>query len=93
MTLLPEAKPKRSAKQTRRPIFEKDEEVKAAGSQRTIVVVIHRATMRIIVLNLPILSANRPGNHRPKKEPAFMIVISWYDNVDRMPFAKAKETR
>lgn len=75
--LLPDAKPKRRAKQTRMPVFEDISEAKAAGSHNPIVVIRQRAIIRIIVLNLPILSANRPGAQRPKKDPAFMIEINW----------------
>lgn len=49
----------------------------AAGSQNARVETAHWAIIRIIVLNLPILSARMPGAHRPKNEPPLKIAISW----------------
>ena len=72
--LLPDAKPKRRANDMTSPsVADEEGEFRAAGSQRAKVVAMHRNTMRIMVLNLPILSARRPGAHLPKKEPAFRI--------------------
>lgn len=48
----------------------------AAGSHVANVTIRHRATVRIIVLNRPILSAAIPGTQRPKNDPAFMIARS-----------------
>ena len=65
----------------------------AAESQRARVVMRHCEIIRIMVLNLPILSAKRPGAHLPKKEPALRIERSWYDKVGLMPASRAKEIR
>ena len=75
--LLPDAKPKRRAKGMIKPSVADEDGMRAAGSQRAIVVIMHRKTMRIMVLNLPILSARSPGAHLPKKEPALRIERSW----------------
>ena len=71
--LLPDAKPKSKANDMMRPSVADGDDIKAAGSQSANVVTMHKRTMRIMVLNLPILSARSPGAHLPKKEPAFSI--------------------
>ena len=77
MILLPDANPKSNAKAISRPFLVAKSEVVAAGSQRARVVMRHCEIIRIVVLNLPILSAKRPGAHLPKKEPALRIERSW----------------
>ena len=77
MILLPDANPKSNAKAINRPFLVAKSDAVAAGSQRARVVMRHCEIMRIMVLNLPILSAKRPGAHLPKKEPAFRIESSW----------------
>jgi len=74
--LLPDANPKSKAKAMSKASLGGGEDVRAAGSQSPKVVIMHRKIIRIMVLNLPILSARRPGAHRPKKEPALRIEMS-----------------
>ncbi len=45
----------------------------------------HIATVAIMILNLPIRSAMKPGAHRPKKEPTLRMERSWYENVEFTP--------
>ena len=77
MILLPDANPKSNANAISKPFLMTMLDVVAAGSQRARVVMRHCEIMRIMVLNLPILSAKRPGAHLPKKEPALRIERSW----------------
>lgn len=75
--MLPEEKPKTRAKTIDRDFTWDASETNVAGNQRLNVVIRHKAIIIIMVLNLPILSARRPGAHRPKKDPAFNIVSNW----------------
>ena len=56
-------------------VVEEEEELKsAAGNQKARVANKQRRIVRIKVLNLPMRSANIPGNHLPKREPAPRMV-------------------